>query len=64
MKFQITTENTEVYNLYYLVDAETKEEALKKFEAGEWEYVGDDYLSTESSVVIECEPDTHYENEN
>ena len=64
MKFQITTENTEVYNLYYLVDAETEEEALKKFETKEWEYVGDDYLFTKSSVVIECKPDTCYENEN
>lgn len=64
MKFQITTENTEVHNLYYLVDAETKEEALNKLEAGECEYVGDDYLFTENSTVIECKPDTRYENEN
>ena len=64
MKFQITTENTEVYHLYYLVDAETEEEALNKFEAGDVEYIGDDYLSTENSSVIKCKPYTRYENEN
>ena len=58
MKYLVTLENTEVYTLRYLIEANSEEEAIKKLlDDGEGDYIDDEYQYTKDSKVIECKLD-------
>jgi len=54
MKYLVTLENEEIYRLRYLVEADSQEEAIKKIDEDEGDYIDDEYQYTKDSKVIEC----------